>query len=431
MPDPNSSGWYPGKLWQQLFASTNANQQQPQETPTSNFGQRLTTGTAYDVNNPVTPQDIGESLQFDRNMAQGLAQRQFERQSNASSKLQDVLTGMSEESKNRIAGDKEEALRRSDATLAENLNRNNLASKNAVGQVNFSLDRVLSATDNAEAAAIGAIDRAQGSLRSRMDEFRQLPGKAEEAAKIAMDEFRNDTAQKMSAFAQAQSKNVEAIKRQRAAEMQAEGRSADEIKSEMRRVEFQGAVDTGSQFMNTYTEYNNSRATLRSNYDDKINTMRQTAASLVGQLEQTSAGLSGTAAEVHTAAGKDRAASNRWAVESINAIHQWGASADQTARLGAQDSADRIIMASTSAQLTKAQLDAAGWADWADFEGGIEEAFVPYAPVMQSILGIELMLQDRNYGYLGGGISLLQNASGAANSQAGRMQSMLSNTYQE
>ncbi len=306
--------------------------------------------------------------------------------------------------------------------------------------------------ESAIGTLMGERDKAIGDVQTGLSEsrklFRESTGQLEkeraylggalervyETGASAMGEFRNQMTTMMSGWSAGQEKRVGQMKENRAAQMRQAGFRPEEIQQEMSKLDWDAGVERAQQMSAFSVEEETSRRDLQMGYDQLSTGMEGTVAQMRTALQEMEQGAFGQMREQEFGAGLATAEMRQQTAAQVAAMRdmqaqtsRWAADAERAVRMGAAEAGSSYRLGIEQQRSALNMMSLNGYQGWAGMQQDLGQDFVPYSSVLMSIFGTNLMMQDRNYGYEGSGLSILNTGMGMWQGFTNQMTGTLAN----
>lgn len=287
-----------------------------------------------------------------------------------------------------------------------------------------------------------SLGTAEGALNTQID-------RAWASGQQALADFRSTVADQMTQWGTGFMEQQRNSKNELAKQLAAQGYRPEEIEAELRKSDRQAAQTQSQQFATFNIQEEQARRSLQLEYTKSAQSSEAAANQVRGQLRgieaqfrssaaATGSDIAGKMASVKQwigdagmKAGEDTASINQWASDRGNAMRQlgvqmdqWGADSDRTAEMAAMDYGSKLMIQQSQSAIAASQLELQGYNGLASLWQGTSLANTPFAPYLMQMLGMQMSLEDRQFGSEGAGLSLMLAGLSTLNGESNQLMGM-------
>jgi hypothetical protein len=354
-------------------------------------GQFKDGGTAFEFPTDPKMSDFFNAMNRDWAQSSMLEAENFNKDIGAANQFSDNVAALSDDAKARndaMAGRVSEYIESVDSA-----NRLGNQAAAASGRQNL---------EDAKNELTAGKQEAFGIIGGGLDTLRGLRGDVRAIADEAINSFRDTSAAQANDFLAGHRESTRTQKTQMAAQLRQQGLSESQIQREMQKVDFQSSQTQARQMSQFSIENETARRDLRKSYDQMTVETDRLAANLGTQLTSQAAAIS-------TDTASKRAALDEARVQ----VDQWEAAANQQSRLSAVSFKSQVELSTAQLNSASDMLDMQGYSEFASMIRDTDMSMTPYAPVLSSIIGSVMMLEDRNMERETNATALFMTATGA------------------
>jgi hypothetical protein len=350
-----------------------------------------------------TTVDIADSLQNDWQRGEQVNASDWQRWQDALSTYRTQVDQSANTARSNVGTITSQGRADADTQQAAILSAANVASTAAQSR----LDQGIKRADELLTNSLAAIKTARTDSAASLQRVRDDAGNA-------LSEFRDQSVKEISSWSTGFTQQTEQAKKDRASQLAQQGYSPQEVQSELRKMDWDAGVQKTSKVLDFQVGEQQRGDALRYGYNQLISSAETTASNISASMSQLEVGAN-TSTAATTADLQAKGAQ----------VDMWAAGVEQSTRLGVLDAKSRYDMAGIQAETVNQQMTVQGYSQWMGSELNTSQPWTPYSSVLMSVFGLNTMLEDRNAGYEGGGISMYNTGlgmwQGAVNSTIGQV----------